>query len=131
MAEFSVTLLIDASTSMTVTADTPEDAAELAMDEAGNPSLCHYCSGKMDVGDVYAARVYDGDKEVLDTDWTAQQLAAAEKQVEKLEKRVAELEQAEQDAVKVPRGLLECYLNGGGDWVEAGHKLRALLGGGE
>lgn len=38
---------------------------------------------------------------------------------------------AEQDAVTVPRELLECYLNGGGDWVEAGHKLRDLLGGGE
>lgn len=36
----------------------------------------------------------------------------------------------EQDTVTVPRGLLECYLNGGGDWVEAGHKLRDLLGGG-
>ncbi|QQE90430.1 hypothetical protein [Azotobacter chroococcum] len=37
----------------------------------------------------------------------------------------------EQDAVAVPRELLECYLNGGGgDWVEAGHKLRDLLGGG-
>ncbi|MEG2914682.1 MAG: hypothetical protein RR897_24115, partial [Pseudomonas sp.] len=32
------------------------------------------------------------------------------------------------DGVLVPRKLLKCYLSGdGGDWVEAGHELRALL----
>ncbi|SFX57428.1 hypothetical protein, partial [Azotobacter vinelandii] len=72
--------------------DTPEEAADLAMDELGGVSVCHHCAGKMDVGDVYAARVYEGNEEVLDTDWTAQQLAVAKKRIEELEKRVSELE---------------------------------------
>lgn len=50
---------------------------------------------------------------------------------QRLEREITRLhnEQAEQDAVTVPRELLELYLSGGGDWVEAGHKLRDLLGG--
>lgn len=72
---YSVTVLIDASKGRDVEADSPEEAADEALEQIGTPALCHQCSGEIETGDPIGAHVYDGDKLVLDTTWDAQRIA--------------------------------------------------------
>lgn len=91
---YDCTVLIDASAGATVEADSPEEAAELAeqiVAERGAGSLCHQCANHTEVGDFYAVVVYQGDKQVLDTDYRAIQL---EKAGQKLAELIALLREA-------------------------------------
>ena len=51
MSEYSVMLEVFASTSVTVDADSVEEAMDLAALEA-SASICHHCSRKLNVSDV-------------------------------------------------------------------------------
>jgi len=53
--KWSVTVLVDASVTVEVEAETAEEARELALGKAETPGLCHYCSNSLDVGDPYRA----------------------------------------------------------------------------
>ena len=60
MKTYHVLGVIDANVSVTVEADSPEAAAELAWESGEmNPSVCHYCSRKLNVGELYITRVHD------------------------------------------------------------------------
>lgn len=48
-----VTLLYDASKSISVDASTAGEALEKAYEQIGWPSLCHHCSSEIELGDVY------------------------------------------------------------------------------
>lgn len=68
---YDVTVLIDASASVSVEAETPQQAAEWAeqiVAEKGAGDLCHQCSDHTDAGDFIGAHVHDASGEmVLDT----------------------------------------------------------------
>jgi len=75
--QYEVTILLDASSSYTVEADSveaAEHAAWEAHDEAG-PSLCHQCSGPMDLGDAYGMLIYCEGKVVANTTHDAREIA--------------------------------------------------------
>jgi len=68
MSKYQVCIIIDASNTVEVEADSPEDAMDLAynMDEA-SPSLCHQCSHDVGLAEAIKTFVYDEDgNEVLD-----------------------------------------------------------------
>ena len=70
MQKYNCTVIFDASSSVTVEAKTPEDAANLAEEKtAGHQSLCHQCADTLETGDAIGVIVYDetAQKEVLDT----------------------------------------------------------------
>lgn len=52
MPKYSVMLLVDASITFKVEAESAEQAAELAMAQAPNPSVCHQCSDEVSVGEI-------------------------------------------------------------------------------
>ena len=91
MNEYSVTVLVDASRNYTVKAESPEAAVEQAEERYSRESstLCHQCSGKLDVGGAVGAIVYCEDKEVLDTGYQAARIATLEAECEGLRKQVA------------------------------------------
>lgn len=86
MNEYSVTVLVDASRNYTVKAESPEAAVEQAEELYSRESstLCHQCSGKLDVGGAVGAIVYCEDKEVLDTSYQAARIATLEAECERL-----------------------------------------------
>lgn len=93
--KYECTVLIDASCGVTVEASSPEEAAELAENaaaEQGAGSLCHQCSSHTECGDSYAVIVYDGDKEVLDTDHRSKLLATAQSELAALREELAACE---------------------------------------
>lgn len=53
--KYNVTVIYDASVTVTVEADSPEEAKAKAMEEASSVSLCHQCSRHLDVGDAIEA----------------------------------------------------------------------------
>mgnify|MGYP000042920655 CR=1 FL=1 len=60
MPKYNCTVIFDASSTVTVEADTPEEAAEIAQDQAeGNQHLCHQCSDTLETGDAIGVHVYD------------------------------------------------------------------------
>ena len=73
---YNVTVLIDASTSVSVEAESPQEAVELAekaASEKGAGDLCHQCTDHTEAGDFIGAFVYDkDDNEVLDTTRTGE-----------------------------------------------------------
>ena len=74
LKEYEVTILIDASNSVSVRARTPEEAAELAEDmEEASVTLCHACAKTIEIADAVGCHVYDvaEDKMVLDTSLSA------------------------------------------------------------
>ena len=94
--KYECTVLIDASCGVTVEASSPEEAAELAENaaaEQGAGSLCHQCSGHTECGDSYAVIVYDGDKEVLDTDHRSKLLTSAQSELAALREELAKSKQ--------------------------------------
>ena len=67
MSNYSVSVIFDACKSVNVEADSPEEAIDIAYDEAGYASLCHQCSSEIDVGDAVRAIAYDeSGKKVID-----------------------------------------------------------------
>ena len=70
MAKYDVTILIDACNGVTVDAESPDDAADLAYDSDGaSPGICHYCSRVVELGDCLGVIVYDesGEEVLNDT----------------------------------------------------------------
>lgn len=76
--DYEVTILIDACVNVTVRANSPEEAAELAeeVDEA-SVTLCNECADHLQVGDLTGVLVYKPNstsiKPVLDTRCIAQE----------------------------------------------------------
>lgn len=53
--KYMVCVLIDASKTIEVEAESPEEAKEKAMNEIGVPSICHQCSREVELGDPIEA----------------------------------------------------------------------------
>lgn len=89
MTQYSVTLLYDACQTVNVEAEDPQEAIEKAQQQGG-VILCHQCANDIELADVIAEIVYEGDKEVLDTTPYAEKgraykkLAEVEKQRDQL-----------------------------------------------
>lgn len=86
MTAYRVTILHDACTTHDVNAETETSAIEAAMEEAG-VTLCHHCSGKLEVGDPIRAACVEN----LDSGESNLQ-ADPDYEVVQLRARVAELE---------------------------------------
>lgn len=70
MPKYNCAVIFDASSTVIVEAVTPEEAAEIAQDQAeGNQHLCHQCSDTLETGDAIGVHVYDEacTKQLLDT----------------------------------------------------------------
>ena len=68
MTTYNCTVIFDASSNVTVEADSPEKAAEIAEElSEGNQHICHHCSDRLDTGDILGVHVCEGDEQVLDT----------------------------------------------------------------
>lgn len=70
MPNYEVCVVVDASVTVDIDADTPEEATELAEDQVlrkGYASLCHQCSRNLNMGDPIGAVVSDGTGELLDS----------------------------------------------------------------
>jgi hypothetical protein len=73
MTTYNCTVTFDASSNVTVEADSPEKAAEIAEElSEGNQHICHHCSDCLDTGDILGVHVCEGDEEVLDTTYKPQ-----------------------------------------------------------
>ena len=85
MSKYSVSVIFDACKCVDVEAESPEQAADMAYDEAGYVGLCHQCSGEVEMGDAVRAIVYDesGD-EVADDGYQAMELAKITQQCDEL-----------------------------------------------
>lgn len=133
MNEYSVTVLVDASRSYTVKAESPEAAIEQAEELYSGESsgLCHHCSGKLDVGGAVGAIAYCEDKEVLDTSYQAARIAALEAEYERLKNSLLEITArrfAESWKKRTSDAELEQYLSAGIAQLEAERDtLRAEL----
>lgn len=117
---YEVTILLDASSSYTVEADSveaAEHAAWEAHDEAG-PSLCHQCSGPMDLGDAYGMLIYCEGKEVADTTHDAREIADLRAERDALF--------AERDVLVEALGSMTCAYRMA---IQAGHARITALGG--
>lgn len=85
MTQYSVTLLYDACQTVNVEAEDPQEAIEKAQ-EQGGVSLCHQCANDIELADVIAEIVYEGEEVVADTSAHAaktlafEQLAKAQQQ---------------------------------------------------
>lgn len=101
MGEWTGSVLFDASKSFTVQADTFEEAAKQAYEEAGYASLCHQCAREIEVGDAIAVVAVDEAGNERTDDWR-------EGRLEKLEASCNELLEA-----------LECLLKADHDDVRA------------
>ena len=53
--KYSVCLTVDCTINVTVEAESEEQAKRLAYENAPNPSVCHYCAGKINLGDILEA----------------------------------------------------------------------------
>lgn len=98
---YEVTVLLDASSSYTVEADSVEAAEHAAWEAHGeaSPSLCHQCSGPMDLGDAYGMLIYCDGNEVADTTHDAREIANLRAELDAL--------LAERDALKREQALWE------------------------
>lgn len=89
LRKYEVCVIFDASRNVTVHAKNPQEAADLAEDEAhGSQHLCNQCSATLDTGDAIGAHVYEGDKEVLDSTAAGElrvELEAAKARIKELE----------------------------------------------
>jgi hypothetical protein len=79
MSEFVFTAFIGATRSVTIEAESLEEAIarydggedDELNDALDTPTICHQCAGQVDIGDVYKLEVYDvaADKEVKVWGW--------------------------------------------------------------
>lgn len=111
MSEYSVMLEVFASTSVTVDADSVEEAMALAALEAST-SICHHCSRKLNVSDVgEVLEVLGPDNEIAWSRPEDKRVADLEMQNAMLKKGMdlvnAELTEAV-ELLKVSTALLEC-----------------------
>ena len=70
MSKYYCTVIFDASSTVVVEADTPEEAAEIAEDEtSGNQHLCHQCANTLETGDSIGVHVHNEEctEQLLDT----------------------------------------------------------------
>jgi hypothetical protein len=70
MSKYYCTVIFDASSTVVVEADTPEEAAEIAEDEtSGNQHLCHQCANTLQTGDSIGVHVHNEEctEQLLDT----------------------------------------------------------------
>ena len=82
LSEYDVTVIFDASSSVTVKAASPEDAAHKAEELTnGNQILCHQCSDTLETGDAIGALVYKDGEFILDTSFQAMRIALLEAKV--------------------------------------------------
>lgn len=105
MSEYNVCILLDASKSYTVEADTPEQAVEKAeeLHWENAISLCHQCSAQVELADsVGAVACLDG-AEVLDTTYGGQRIAALESELARLRGLVPELPPRPPEGEGMPR----------------------------
>ena len=95
MSKYSVSVIFDACKCVDVEAESPEQAANIAYDEAGYVGLCHQCSGEVEMGDAVRAIVYDesGD-EVADDGYQAMELAKITQQCDELLAALKEMQTA-------------------------------------
>lgn len=101
LAEYEVTVLFDASSTVTVMAESPEDAAEKAEDlTSGNQHLCHQCSNTLETGDAIGCLVYEGGELVAETDWKSKRITDLEADNAQLR---AELERLQKESEAVSR----------------------------
>lgn len=56
--KYRVVILYGASSSEIVEADSPDEAREAAV---AYPTLCHHCSGELELGDPYDTAVFEED----------------------------------------------------------------------
>lgn len=85
MNKYSVSIIFDASKCVEVNAESPEEALDLACDEAGYVSLCYQCSGEVEVGDAVRAIVYDeSGREVVDDRYQSMEIAKITQQRDEL-----------------------------------------------
>lgn len=118
--EYSVCLIMDASNNYTVEADTPDEAAKKAEElqwEKG-VSLCHQCSGEVDLGDTVGAIVFQDDKMVLDTTHSAQRISCLESERDALAAELQALKSAGGEVRRLREaleGMLEYFPEGASD----------------
>lgn len=85
MHKYSVSVIFDASKCVDVEAESPEQAAGMAYDEAGYVGLCHKCSGEVEMGDAVRAIVYDeSGEEVADDGYQEMKIAKMTQQRDEL-----------------------------------------------
>jgi|GEM_PF-3172639 len=123
--KYAVTVCIDSSRSATIEADSPEQAADKAMDELGYPSICHQCANELEVGDAIGALVYDAaaERQLLDTTYSGERIAALEKEGDTFRALVSFLLHADE-----PMSFLRAWNEGNFDacrreWPEAPESL--------
>lgn len=105
MSKYSVSVFFDACKFVNVEAESPEQAADMAYDEAGYVGLCHQCSGEVEIGDAVRAIVYDeSGEEVADDGYQAVEVA-------KITQQRDELLEAKEDHGRLVREL-DVLLNG-------------------
>lgn len=90
MPRYNVTQIFDASHTITVEAETPEQAAEIAESNAEPLSLCHQCSGEVNGGDCIGVHVYEDECTEMLADTTHAGDLSLE--IEKLRAKVAQLD---------------------------------------
>lgn len=116
--EYEVTVLFDASSRVTVMAESPEDAADKAEYlTSGNQHLCLQCSNTLETGDAIGCLVYKGDELVAETDWKSQritgletanaQLRAELEAVRRAARRVCDLDPHESSTTEWNAALME------------------------
>lgn len=72
MTKYYCTVVFDASSNVTVEANSPEEAAEMAVEKTdGSQRLCHHCADSLDTGDAIGAIVHNEEatKELYDSRW--------------------------------------------------------------
>lgn len=105
MSKYSVSVFFDACKFVNVEAESPEQAADMAYDEAGYVGLCHQCSGEVEIGDAVRAIVYDeSGEEVADDGYQAVEVV-------KITQQRDELLEAKEDHDRLVREL-DVLLNG-------------------
>ena len=87
MDKYEVTILIDACNGVTVEAESPEEAADLAYEtKEASPNICHHCSSELNIGDCIGVIVFNSDDEELYND------TVSDETIKRLESRIKELE---------------------------------------
>ena len=85
MHKYSVSVIFDASKCVDVEAESPEQAAGMAYDEAGYVGLCHQCSDEVEMGDAVRAIVCDeSGEEVADDGYQEMKIAKMAQQRDEL-----------------------------------------------
>ncbi len=88
--EYQVHLNYGAWVAVTIQADSPEEAAEIAFDtDEAQETLCHQCSGTIDLGEPSSCIISQGSEDVYNdtTEWLLR------KEIKELKEQLKELEE--------------------------------------